>query len=558
MENCPVCKNYAWHGNLPAIVRGVRHHPVCPILNPFGGPRFGLDTTSILNAANSVTGAANVDPYGAGVMGQVEKAVGSNPVGDITQGTKLFNQGEDMSGGNYAGLLSAVGSLVSDLPPGPASEVLAAIVTIGEDAAMGAAIGSAIAPYGTVIGAVVGTLIGGVQSILDIPPIPPQADFRPSWMQMIFPGTANGANYSVIPGIANHHPRTDKDSIFYQLPSGSDWAQSFNFGIGWTRPPKASSVSQAAGWALAQWYVGVDSVTLAHAQNPKSALDKAGIPARAKLIQQSKYNCATQMQSTVAAERAYKKLCSWYGEPGLFPTMLPDLDNSKIPLPPKLGAAWKSLKGAYGGGGSNNGVTPGAPAVVMDFFQKCPADRLYYPVYTHWDGNMDAYSNAKNATAVYSLADTVLLSLAEAAALDLNDALALHMMLGMAHIWYRTQRSQMIVDPTIVPTHHPNLMRVIGIISRRVKTVIKSRKGKPGGMNVGASGSGASAGSAASNSVGGGSAGGAGTKSSAGSASGGKSSNSGSKAVALGGNTGILMVGGLGLAGLTAYALLKK
>jgi hypothetical protein len=398
---------------------------------------------------------------------QLGGALGGDAQKYIQQGQQLFNGAQQASHGDYSGLVSAIGGIINDLPPSQFRAVVNDTIGIIGAAAKGEEIGSQFGAYGAIAGAAIGAVVEVIQDILSSPPPPPQGDtYRSSADQIIFPATPNAAPYSVIPGQSNVTPRGDADSIFYQLSTDKDWALQFAFGITWIRPLGATGGNQDAAWALAQWYVALDAVSQAHALNPANKPSQDLI-VRAK---QAELKAGQACGGPGPAKEALKLLESWYGKLGSWKTVIPFGQNWQASASQALKDAYGSLTSAWGGGGHNDGVTAGAPAIVMNEFLAKPLDYLYYPIPVKWNGSdLVAVPAGDVPTAIMMSADLWLCALAELAVGKAHDLVALHLMTGGAWLYASSQKIDLVANPQANQKPHENTMRIIGIISAKIK-----------------------------------------------------------------------------------------
>ena len=428
---------------------------------------FGLDISAATSAASSaVADPGSLASSVQGITSQIGAQLGGSAQQAIAQGQALFNGAQAASHGDYSGLVSAVGGIINDLPPSEFRTVVADTIGIVGAAAKGEEIGAQYGgAYGAIAGAAIGAVIQVVEDILSSPPPPPQGDiYRSGADQICFPPTPNGAPYSVIPGQSNVTPRGNADSIFWQLSTDKDWALQFAFGVTWVRPLGPTGGSQQAAWSLAQWYAATDSVTLANALNPANKPDPNLVIAAKKTALQA----GLSLGGPDPAAAAMALLESWYGRRSSFQTLVPF--SPKSPGSSAVQSAYGSLKGAWGGGGHNDGVTQGAPGIVAAEFNSKPLDYLYYPILAKWNGSdLASLTPGDQPTAVMMSADTLLLGLSELASQNTHDLVALHYVLGLAWLWKSSRKIDLLSNPNADQNPHPNFMRVAGIIAAKIK-----------------------------------------------------------------------------------------
>ena len=414
---------------------------------------------------------AGMPPAAGEAITAVQSMVPANDQKYVDQGASIANAAEGASQGNYAGMIAAAGGLVNDLPPSTIRTVVSDILVIAEYTAMGAAIGSAMAPYGTAIGAVIGSIIGIFEDIFGNPPVI-QNDFRGTSQQMVFPAASKkGAPYSFVPGSDNRNPRDQPDSIFYTLDgvapnptlgpiTNMAIAEDFGFSVSYVRPPRTNAHSQNMGWLLAQVYTGTDDVSRmnALAPSPPAQRDPGGLAARQKQLAMAQQMLETALGGPAPAKAALLRLQGWYGSIRGWGTALPSVLQA-----------------------TQNITFPNNQPGKMKFFRDHPLDYLYYPQYASWNGSVYSYSDPVNASDVYLTVDPLLMALAELAVLDASDLIALHYVMGLVWLWNRGLKQDHITNPKIDMSPHRNFLRVIGLISERVRNTMKAIRATPQG-----------------------------------------------------------------------------
>lgn len=410
-------------------------------------------------------------------VSQIAPTVDAEANGLIAQGQHLYDTASAASGGDYAGLMGAVGALVNDLPAGAVASAAHDIMNVVGSAAQGAALGATFGPYGAAIGAAVGAVVGMIEDAFSSPPPPPpQGECRSTADQLCFPAVAKGTALSVVPGMACDNPRRAPGSLWYQVDGdGTTQSTNYAFAVSWMRPPNATPTTQAAAWYLAQWFVASLSAN-------SGALCTTGAVARS--------NAGTAMGGDDVAARAFDRLAGWYGRrfskcPPWSPEDLQGAVRGAGGWQGAFGAFAKvqtrmlvSLKGvllAFGGWEAVHRVSPTPTvadiAAVTTRFTAYPLDFLYYPIPVSFNDTPDMGPVPVGGIpeGVLMCADTLLLGLAELAVQQAHDVVALHYVMGLAWLWKRTKATAALTDPTVTQAHHPNFVRVIGVISRKIR-----------------------------------------------------------------------------------------
>jgi hypothetical protein len=422
------------------------------------GSSSGMPSTSTIDSAASSAGL----PAGAGeAVSLIESMVPANDQKYVAQGQALFTAADKASQGDYSGLAAAAEGIVNDFPPGVVRAAVDDVLNVASDASKGAAMGAILGPYGTVVGAVIGAIVGIVEDIFGSTPPTPQGEFRGSAQQAVFPAVPKGTGFSVVPGADNRNPRDEPDSIFYTtdgvpltpggpLNTDGNIGEDFTFAVTWVHPPKSTAASQMNAWLLAQVYFGTDDVSLAHAMRVGSASDLA---ARRQRVELARQMLGTSLGGDTLVTAALKRFEGWYGGRRGWPTQLA-ADVQK----------------------AGNITFPGNQPAKMAFFQKYIVDYLYYPQYASWNGSTYSFSDPKNATDVYLTVDPTALMVAEGAVLGMSNLGMMHMILGKMWLWNRFMKQDAITNPLIDTSHHRNFLRILGLISEKVRNDLRLQK----------------------------------------------------------------------------------
>jgi hypothetical protein len=398
----------------------------------------------------------------------------STAQGVVAHGQSLFDSADSLSNGDYAGLAVAASGLIGDLPDGAIKSTLSDLASAGEGALMGAALGSVVPGWGTAIGAVVGAIAGLVEGMVSSPAVI-EGDPRPTAEQYLFPATANGAQYSVIPYNVIH-PRADNmpSLPFYQTPSGlyQLWSPLFNFCTSWTSPPqvkgytKPSQNSRQAAWALVQWHEGVDAITKAY------AFKTAPNPAMVQAVQQARVLVGTLLGGDDIALRAFNRLSQLYGMPQAFSPNFP-------PYPPF--PSLSTFVFLYGQRPqvdqilyANNSYDPVSRVIIpMHIADKYPLDWTYYLRGARYDSNTGNGAILREVENNWNIAlwfpDTLRFTMAECAVLEYNDTNVMHFLLSLMWLEKRGHMFDAVKWGKPVYPHHPNLARLTGLVGERVR-----------------------------------------------------------------------------------------
>ena len=400
----------------------------------------------------------------------------------IAQGQSLYDSADAVSGGDYSGLMAGVGGLISDLPAGAVQTAANDVLNIVGSAAKGMALGAAFGPYGAAVGAAIGAVVGIVEDIFSTPPPVPQGDtFRGLGDQYVFPANPDPAyQYGVTPMMNGRNPRCDSSSHFWQVAGDGAWSVLFGFSTTWVRPPGGTPQSQAAAWALLQWYVAADSVSQANARG-----DSGRSAALAQALAGAKLRAGTALGGDDIAARAFALLESWIGKCGKYSTLAPFSPSTPTALVQAYAKvvggenqAWRGMSGAASG----QDVT-----TVAKVFAACPLDYLYYPVLAKYDdsNNLVKLGSGDSPQTVALCADTIALGLGELAVLGAHDLVALHFVFGHEWLYQRGVKTDRINNPSLPTEHHPNFMRIAAIISRKVKAAMRVHKAnRKAGENI--------------------------------------------------------------------------
>ena len=393
---------------------------------------------------------------------------------------------EDVASGNYYGAIAAgAQAVISMLPPGKVTTLLADVENISAAALKGAAIGGAIGTLtdwfsfglGSAAGADVGAVVaGGIQAIEDVLPWiekdhfdpieiagdvisfvanavgdllpwnwgssrPAQGDFRFLSDKECFPRIDPSIQNGIVPGVSWFTPRANSSLTSWQTGTGlnQSWALSFDFNIGWNYPLRSTARAKNAAWLLAFYHSERFAIRLGR---------------KPKLLWKT---VAEAFPRERDARTAYLKLCRWYGSPESFGTELPF----------KRGMPDSASGDPTNGMVTLNGVSD-VPAYVIQSkteFERCPLDYTYYPTLTSFDSgaNCDKPDVPGKALNIFLVPDTFKLSLAELAANGGSTIQAMHMALQKAHMWNIAQKKDALVFKGIDVKPHPNFVRVLGI-----------------------------------------------------------------------------------------------
>ena len=255
-------------------------------------------------------------------------SVAAGPSSAIAAGSSFFDNAYQQAGGSITGTVAVAASIVSDLPAGPAKQLLSQVLGIASGAMAGAAIGSVIPGWGTAVGAAVGAIIGAVSVIVGGGgPQPPEGDLRSNAEQFVFPPDPTAVDGPTDPESLLEQqtaqpvsfPQIRQWSAGFQVPiypntdpgTGQGTPAGFTFGTSWVSPPGTTPQTKKAAWYLAQAWIGRDIITNTFALGLKSSAADPSLLADG--VSAAREQAGTVLGSDVLVGRAMRLLSRWYG-----------------------------------------------------------------------------------------------------------------------------------------------------------------------------------------------------------------------------------------------------
>ena len=402
---------------------------------------------------------------------------------------------------------AAAQAVVSSLPPGPATAIMASAVAGSiEGASVGGMIGSFIPIIGNAagmaVGAEIGAEIGAVAEVIPeleadhwnflkligqlsasgvgageaagaaagsfIPVLgiallvgdiagatnPPLQDCRYLSEKLCFPAVAPIANnadtnadgvFGLIPGQIDSTFRALPNSTFYQTQGGpnSAWANLWSMLVSWRSPSRSTRASRRAAWVLTQYYCRKFSARLGHDTSSSMSWE----------------SLVSVAGSSSRAAGWLLKLTQWYGDPATF--------NPTLPF------ASAMASGAYkvGTGYAPSGITndPRGVATMRAEFDRCPLDYLYYPIGIEHSGKQFFPTATAHETDVLLTFDGLLLTLAESVVLGLRDITVFHLLVQLSYWWVHCRKLDTRVFPGLSTKNHPNFSRCLALVAAVVR-----------------------------------------------------------------------------------------
>jgi hypothetical protein len=428
-----------------------------------------------------------------------------DPSQAIAQGSSVFSKAWSL-GDNGNDLIKVCGTaqaICAGLGSGALSELATAlggaVSGAGLATAIGAALGSAIGPEGTAAGAVIGAMVSLFSSI-----------FGGGEVQKTYPDERTQAEQFCFPAFDPSNPYAQPycwpevrlKTNGYMTPSDSSpfWSGTpfpipASFTVGWHSPSESWSTAgtQEAAWIVAQAFLSQDDVSTLYAQGGFSPGNNLTIANEMSQIaeQAREYKSIPGFENDTQLKDALDRLGSWYGTRFV---------NGQYPIY-SSGQKYNTSTGdvVYPNPSSNN--SDDAVAASAKQFAKMAKvvnaanaqDWIYYysPAWaTHQESGTNELCPAILVSADLAIGaqvawlacpDTCLVGLAEiAVAVELRliepedaDTYALHYMMGLAWLWRSARKNDALrtIGAEYYPGEdidHPNFLRVIGIISRKI------------------------------------------------------------------------------------------
>ena len=321
---------------------------------------------------------------------------------------------------------------------------------IGAGAAAGAAAGSFVPVIGTGIGALAGAVIGDLAGATD-PPIP---DIRYLSEKVCFPAigpiTNNGdANTQSVFGLIPGQ----MNSTFRALPQSTFWQTQGGHNSAWSNL-----------WSmLVSWRSPSGSTSTSR----RAAWVLAQFYCR-KFSARLGHDTSTSMswESVVSvfgtakrASQALLKLTQWYGDPATFSTAIPFA--SLI-----ASGQYKPGTGWMPSGIPNN---PQGVAAARREFERCPLDYLFYPIGVQHSGRQWFPASTANQTDVLLTVDGLLCTLAECAYFGFHDVTVFHLLVQLSYWWVHCRKLDQRAFPGLSTANHPNLSRCLALAAAQVR-----------------------------------------------------------------------------------------